>query len=78
MPFYTDPLFGFDVPASCPGIPEDVLYPARSWGNEESYWNTYRQLAARYVGNFKKFAPDCPPEIEMAGPVLQSDLSIER
>ncbi|MCB9455534.1 MAG: phosphoenolpyruvate carboxykinase (ATP) [Anaerolineaceae bacterium] len=72
--YYTDPVFGFSVPASCPGIPEDVLFPARSWGSEAEYWNMYQQLAARYVGNFKKFAPDCPPELVQAGPNLADEL----
>ncbi len=70
-PYYTDPLFGFEVPAQVAGLPEDVLYPARAWPNEEEYWDKYRQLAARYVGNFRKFAPDCPPELVEAGPRLE-------
>jgi len=29
--YYTDPVFGFQVPQSCPGVPENVLNPASSW-----------------------------------------------
>ena len=68
---YTDPVFGFEVPASCPGVPEDVLYPARSWPDEDEYWERYRQLAAQYAGNFAKFAPETPAEVAAAGPVVQ-------
>ncbi len=68
--YYQDPVFGFEVPQSCPGVPESVLYPAKSWPSEDEYWNKYRQLATRYLDNFKKFAPDCPPEIRDAGPRL--------
>ena len=70
--YHTDPLFGFEVPKTCPGadVPESVLYPAQSWPREEEYWKKYRQLAARYMDNFKKFAPDCPPEVAAAGPKL--------
>lgn len=68
--YYEDPLFGFAVPKSCPDVPEEALYPARSWPREAEYWNKYRQLAARFVDNFKKFAPDCPPEVREAGPRL--------
>lgn len=68
--YYADPVFGFDVPRSCPGLPENVLFPARAWQDEAAYWDEYRQLAARFVANFRRFAPDCPPEIELAGPVL--------
>jgi phosphoenolpyruvate carboxykinase (ATP) len=69
--YYTDPIFGFEVPKSCPGVPEGVLYPAQSWPSEDEYWVKYRQLAARFIDNFKKFAPDCPPEVRAAGPKLE-------
>ncbi len=69
--YYTDPLFGFQVPKSCPDVPDGVLYPADAWPNEEEYWKKYRQLAARYIDNFKKFTQDCPPEVAEAGPKLQ-------
>ncbi|MGA2491270.1 MAG: phosphoenolpyruvate carboxykinase (ATP), partial [Anaerolineales bacterium] len=36
--YYMDPIFGFQVPKTCPDVPEEVLYPARSWQNEEEYW----------------------------------------
>ncbi len=68
--YYEDPIFGFVVPKSCPDVPEEVLYPARSWPSEADYWSKYRQLAARFADNFKKFAPDCPPEVREAGPKL--------
>jgi phosphoenolpyruvate carboxykinase (ATP) len=69
--YYTDPIFGFQVPKSCPDVPAEVLYPAGAWPDEQVYWKKYRQLAARYIDNFKRFAPDCPPEIADAGPQLQ-------
>jgi phosphoenolpyruvate carboxykinase (ATP) len=68
--YYKDPIFGFEVPKSCPGVPESVLYPAESWPSEEVYMDKYRQLAARFIDNFKKFAPDCPPEVRESGPTL--------
>ncbi len=68
--YYRDPIFGFEVPKTCPGVPDSVLYPAEAWPSREEYWKKYRQLAARYVDNFKKFAPDCPPEVVAAGPRL--------
>ena len=67
-----DGVFGFEIPRSCPGIPDDVLYPERSWPLEEEYWDRYRQLAARYAANFRQFAPGCPPELAKAGPALDA------
>lgn len=54
--YYTDPIFGFQVPKSCPEVPENVLYPASAWPNEEAYMKRYRGLASRFIDNFKKFA----------------------
>ena len=68
--YYTDPIFGFEVPKCCPGVPEKVLYPAESWPSKDQYMNKYRQLAARFLENFKKFEDDAPPEILQSGPKL--------
>jgi phosphoenolpyruvate carboxykinase (ATP) len=68
--FYVDPIFGFEVPKTCPGVPEKVLYPAEAWPKQDEYWKKYRQLAGRYADNFKKFADGCPPEVRAAGPKL--------
>jgi phosphoenolpyruvate carboxykinase (ATP) len=68
--YYQDPIFGFEVPKSCPGVPKSVLYPAESWPSKEAYMDKYQQLAARFIDNFKKFAADCPPEVREAGPKL--------
>ncbi len=66
--YYQDPIFEFEVPKSCPGVPDSVLYPSESWPSKEDYEDKYRQLAARFTDNFKKFAPECPKEIREAGP----------
>ncbi len=68
--YASDPIFGFEVPAHCPGVPDEVLNPASSWPSEKIYRDKYRQLAARFVDNFKKFASNCPPEVVAAGPLL--------
>ena len=68
--YYTDPVFGFQVPKTCPGVPEDVLYPARSWQNEDDYWKKYKQLAFRFISNMKKFEEDTPKEVLAAGPKI--------
>jgi len=68
--FVTDPIFRFEVPRSCDGVPSEVLDPSSAWPSQEEYMGKYRQLAMRFVDNFKKFASDCPPEVIEAGPVL--------
>jgi phosphoenolpyruvate carboxykinase (ATP) len=68
--YYTDPIFGFLVPKTCPNVPEDVLYPARSWQKEADYWKKYQQLASRFISNMKKFEGDIPKEVIAAGPKI--------
>jgi len=74
--FYKDPVFGFDVPRSCDGVPPKVLNPANTWGDKEAYKDRYIQLAGLYIENFKKFAAGCPSEIVKAGPV-KPDFKVE-
>ena len=63
-----DELFGFEVPKSCPGVPDEVLDPSSSWGDSGEYWRRYDGLAARYIDNFKLYEKGCPPEIAKVGP----------
>jgi phosphoenolpyruvate carboxykinase (ATP) len=70
VPYATDPVFGFAVPQRCEGVPESVLNPASAWPDPHVYMQKYRQLAARFVENFRKFAPGCPAEVVGAGPRL--------
>lgn len=69
--YVVDPVFGFGVPASCEGVPPAVLDPASSWPDREAYMKRYRQLAHRFIDNFKKFEDGCPPEVTKAGPSPQ-------
>jgi len=66
--YTTDPVFGFQVPKTCPDVPAQVLDPASSWPNREMYNQRYRQLAARFIDNFKKFDTAESREVEQAGP----------
>jgi len=66
----TDPVFGFSVPKSCEGVPANILDPSASWPSKEVYMQKYKQLAARFIENFKKFETECPPEVIKAGPKI--------
>jgi len=66
--YATDPVFGFFVPKSCEGVPAHVLNPASSWSSPEVYMQKYRELATRFIENFKKYEDGCPPEVIKAGP----------
>ncbi|GAB4484143.1 MAG: phosphoenolpyruvate carboxykinase [Anaerolineales bacterium] len=68
--YYSDPVFGFRVPKSCPDVPESVLEPWSSWPSRAEYDRRYHDLAMRFVENFKKFEDLTPPEVTAAGPKI--------
>jgi phosphoenolpyruvate carboxykinase (ATP) len=58
------------VPKQCPEVPESVLYPAEAWPNKDQYMNKYRQLAARFIENFRKFETQNTDYLKAAGPKI--------
>jgi phosphoenolpyruvate carboxykinase (ATP) len=63
-----DPVFGFEVPTACEGVPSEILEPSNTWGNKEEYYRRYDSLAARFIENFKLMAAGCPQSVAEAGP----------
>ncbi|HAV77150.1 MAG TPA: phosphoenolpyruvate carboxykinase (ATP), partial [Anaerolineae bacterium] len=68
--FKTDPVFGFEVPDECPGVPAEVLEPSSSWQDKAEYDKRYKQLAQRFIDNFKKFEDQASKEVVSAGPSI--------
>jgi phosphoenolpyruvate carboxykinase (ATP) len=66
--YVTDPVFGFRVPKTCPGIPDGVMNPAASWPSPKAYMERYRSLASRFIDNFKKFEEGVSTEVIASGP----------
>ncbi len=66
--YNTDPIFGFEVPATCPNVPDEVLNPSSSWGDAKEYDRRYKDLAMRFKQNFGKFTDGTPQEVIDAGP----------
>ena len=65
-----DSVFGFDVPLTCPDVPEGILNPADSWPSKKAHEEKYKSLATRFIENFKKFEANCPAEVIKAGPKI--------
>lgn len=53
--FVLDPIFNVLVPKSCPNVPSEILNPKNTWKNPDEYDKAARDLAKRFVENFKKF-----------------------
>ena len=71
-----DPIFGFDVPTACEGVPADILDPANTWPSREEYFRKYDALAARFIENFKLMMAGCPEHILEAGPKRLAAVSV--
>jgi len=65
----TDPVIGFEVPTSCPGVPSDVLNPRGTWADSAAYDAQARKLAGLFQENFTKYAEDVPEDVRSAGPL---------
>jgi phosphoenolpyruvate carboxykinase (ATP) len=70
VPYTKDPIFGFEVPRRCLEVPDEILDPSSSWPSKAEYAKKYRQLAERFVDNFRKFEDQSPREVMEAGPQL--------
>lgn len=68
VPMRKDPIFGFSVPESCPGVPAEVLDPRRTWKSPEAYDDKAHDLARRFAKNFEAYASVAPPAVQAAGP----------
>lgn len=70
IPTVSEPIFGLCVPERCPGVPADVLQPRNTWADKDAYDAKARDLAAKFVANFKQFAGKTSAEVVAAGPQI--------
>lgn len=64
----TDPTFGFLVPQSAPGVPDNVLNPRQTWKDPKAFDAQAKKLAEMFQKNFEQFTKDTPAEVVSAGP----------
>jgi phosphoenolpyruvate carboxykinase (ATP) len=67
-PFVTDPIFGLQVPQSCPGVPHELLNPRSAWKDTAEYDSRARQLADLFRQNFAPYAAQAADGVRQAGP----------
>lgn len=64
--FKSHPIFGVQMPTSCPGVPSEILDPVNTWENKEDYEQKANNLAQSFIKNFAKYEEFANDEI-MAG-----------
>jgi phosphoenolpyruvate carboxykinase (ATP) len=68
--FTPDPVFGVQVPQSCPGVPLQLLRARDTWPDPAEYDAAARRLAAQFHTNFKNYAAEVSEAVQQAGPRL--------
>ena len=68
--YIQDPLFGFQVPTTCPEVPNKALQPRHAWQDAAVYDQQALKLASMFVDNFKQFEEHVSETIRAAAPSL--------
>ncbi len=63
-----DPVFGFEVPVSVPGVEDALLDPRSTWADPDAYDRKARELARMFRDTFERFAESAGPTVSAAGP----------
>ena len=63
-----DPIFGFEIPISVPGVDSGILDPRSTWRNGADYDSQAKKLAGMFVENFAKFALFVTDGVRAAAP----------
>ena len=66
--FVKDERFGFEIPTTCEGVPDDILQPRETWDDGTRYDNVANLLAQMFIENFQQYADGCSEEVIAAGP----------
>jgi len=63
-----EPVFGFQVPTECPGVPSEILNPRATWPNPSDYDAQAGKLARLFRENFAQFEDQAAKSVIDAGP----------
>jgi phosphoenolpyruvate carboxykinase (ATP) len=73
VPTVTDPIFGVEVPTSCPDVPDEFLQPRATWSDPDAYDRQARALAHMFAENFAAYADGVSDAVRAAGPRVVDD-----
>jgi phosphoenolpyruvate carboxykinase (ATP) len=68
--FRKESFFGFEIPISCPEVPQQLLDPQESWANKQEYRDQANILISKFQNNFQQFSGNVTTDIVNAGPIL--------
>ena len=71
--FRKDPVFGFDIPQSVPGVDARVLDPRSTWADPNAYDAQALKLAEMFIENFKVYEAHVPASVIASAPKVRED-----
>jgi phosphoenolpyruvate carboxykinase (ATP) len=66
--FDAHPVFGYQMPVSCPNVPAELLNPRNTWADKSAYDAQANKLANMFVKNFEQYASGVEADILGAAP----------
>lgn len=70
--FEKHPVFGVQMPTTCPNVPDELLNPRNTWSDKDAYDQKANQLAEAFVKNFAQYADGTSAEILAAAPKVMA------
>ncbi|MEY2800391.1 MAG: hypothetical protein RI934_1379 [Bacteroidota bacterium] len=70
--FEQHPVFGLQMPKTCPNVPAEILNPRNTWANAVDYDHKANELAGKFIKNFEQYAAGVSAETLAAAPVAKS------
>ncbi len=70
----THPVFGLQMPTTCPDVPTEILNPRNTWADKNSYDTKANDLANKFVKNFEQYADGASEEILAAAPKVTQNV----
>jgi phosphoenolpyruvate carboxykinase (ATP) len=65
-----DPVFGVEIPESCPGVPSAILSPRNTWSDPAAYDAQAKKVAGMFHENFGRYTDEVSDTVHRAGPVV--------
>merc|ERR1712000_362907 len=68
--YETYDVFNLNVPKTCPGVPDELLNPKKSWTGSADFGEEVTKLGKLFNENFKKYKDEATEEVIKAGPAV--------
>ena len=72
LEYQAHPVFGMEVPTTCPNVPSEILDARSTWADKAAYDTVAADLASQFIHNFEKYAAGVSAEIIAAAPKVLS------